>query len=150
MRIIAHLAALLLVGGSVLLFFGGLGPVMMVAAIFDQSTVPVLVQWAIAAAFLAVWWGGIGCCLFAFRGLIRSIESSDARPWSVADWLVLSGHIVALAALVGVALGSLNLYRDAPVYLVLMVAACFYALGLGALALTGRSTGRPASGSPVN
>ena len=71
-------------------------------------------------------------------------------PWSVADWLVLSGHIVALAALVGVALGSLNLYRDAPVYLLLMVAACFYALGLGALALTGRSTGRPASGSPVN
>jgi hypothetical protein len=107
MRIIAHLAALLLIGGSVLLFFGGLGPVMMVVAIFDQSAVPVLVQWAIAAAFLAVWWGGIGCCLFSFRGLIRSIESSDARPWSVADWLVLSGHIVALAALVGVALGSL-------------------------------------------
>jgi hypothetical protein len=144
MRVIAHLAALLLIGGSVLLFFGGLGPVMMIAAIFDQSAVPVLAQWAIAATFLGVWWGGIGCCVFSFRGLIHSIESSDARPWRVGDWLVLFGHIVALAALVGVVLGFLNLCLDAPVYLLLMVAACFYALGLGALALTGRIWTPPA------
>jgi hypothetical protein len=142
MRSLSLVVALTLLAGGIVLFSGGIGPMLMIARISDARGAPAWAQWAATVAFLATWWGGIGICIVCFRDLLRAIRANGRLPWRLGDGVVLAGHAALLAAGIGMVLGILNVRRDFPVYALLTAAALCYSLGLAALALAARSARR--------
>ena len=155
MRVLSMMAAAPLLIGSLILFFGGIGPLMWFGH-FGEGFIPnghwASFLWGVLAfSYVGAWLGGVGCCLFQWRGLLRAYETSTERPWHWADWILIGGHVgLVLASIhwfIG-PIGGLDLF-----YAMLMIAALGYAVGMGALALTHRSTrdAPPTSGgAPVS
>ncbi len=150
MRWLSLVFAFVLLVAAIFGFFGGLGPLMAIGDYSEAWALAAPVVWAIAIAYLGVFYGGIFCCVVFFRGFRRAFaEALDRRPL-LGDWLVAAGHTALAASAVNAALWRMQLVGVWDLfYLLLMVAAVLYSAGLGALALTLRSTG-PASGGPVN
>ena len=138
MRALSTPLAGALVLGSLLLFIGGLGPLMWFGA-FGESYFPVghwfSPLWTLLAyAYVPVWLGSIVCAALCWRGLGYAISRSLERPWHWADVTVIGGHLMLVLALVhlaGVRLWGADLF-----YGLTMLSALAYAIGLAALALT--------------
>ena len=126
--------ATLLVFLSLVLFAGGLGPLMMIGVVYDQFHAPRMAFYATAVAYLGLWLGGIILCIVRFRALWRMVATSMDRPNRAGDYFVVSGHltvVVAAADWLGFRTGILWDF----VYLWLMLAAVLYSIALAHLAM---------------
>lgn len=140
MRWLSLIAAFVLLFVSLFAFFGGVGPLVAIGEYSDSFGLPNLVIWVLQLAYLGMFLGGVICCIVWFRGLRRAFGSALDRPATVGDRLVWAGHLALLAALVNAVMWGFRLFDWDLLYLLLMVAAALYSLGLGALALTFRSS----------
>jgi hypothetical protein len=140
MRWLSLIAAFVLLFVSLFAFLGGVGPLVAIGEYSDSFGLPNVAIWLLQLAYLGMFLGGVICCIVWFRGLRHAFGSALDRPATVGDRLVWAGHLAFLAALANGALWKLRLLDWDLLYLLLMVAAALFSLGLGALALTFRSS----------
>jgi hypothetical protein len=150
MRWLSLIVAFVLLIIALFAFVGGLGPLIAIGEYSDALGLPTLVAVALAYGYLGILFGGVICSIVWFRGLRRAFGSAFDRSSTVGDWLVLAGHFALLGAVIDQVLWWMQLpWVWDLVYLLLMVAAGLYSVGLGALALMHRTAG-PASGGTVS
>ena len=146
MRWVSLIVAFVLLVVALFAFMGGVGPLTAIGEYSDSFGFPNVAIWALQFTYLGVLFGGVICCIVWFGGLRRAFASAFDRPSTVGDWSVFVGHIALIAAVAIGILWRFRLWDWDLVYLLLMVAASLYSFGLGALALTFRSTRTPAGG----
>jgi hypothetical protein len=134
------MAAVPLAFGSLILFLGGIGPLMWFGHFADHSThgssaasVAIAV---IAYGYVLVLWLGLGVSIARWGGLARAYRTSVERVWHWADYVLLFGHLALILSGVHWPIGRIAGYDL--FYALLMLAALAYSVGLGALALTFR------------
>jgi hypothetical protein len=134
------MAAVPLAFGSLILFFGGIGPLMWFGHFADHSghgtSSPSVAIAVIAYGYVLVLWLGLGISVVRWSGLARAYRTSVERAWHWADYVLLFGHIALILSGVHWVIGRIAGYDL--FYALLMVAALAYSVGLGALALTFR------------
>ena len=123
---------------------GGLGPLMWFGHfgehLFDTKHWTWSLWLALAYAFVIVWLGGVVYCAVQLRGVLAAIGSALERPARRGDYLVYSGHLALIAAIVNTVWFNFGA-RDF-VYGYLLLAALLYSSGLAILAFSFRSSTR--------
>ena len=139
MRVLSIMAAVPLAFGSLLLFFGGVGPLMWFGHFADHSSSsPSVLIAVVAYGYVLLLWLGLGVSIARWGGLARAFRTSVERAWHWADYVLLFGHFVLLLSGLHWAIGRVagfDLF-----YALLMLAALAYSIGLGALSITFRSS----------
>jgi hypothetical protein len=148
MRRINLIVATLLLIVVPVAFVGPFGPLVAISKYSQAWNLSAPPMWAIAIAYLSVLYSGIVCCLVCFEGFRHSFAGALERRTILGDWSVALGHAALVAAIAVFWWMQLAWVWDL-IYLLLMIAVVLYSAGLGALALTHRSTG-PASEAPVS
>ena len=140
MRVLSIMAAVPLAFGSLILFFGGIGPLMWFGHFADHSahgdTSPSIAIAVIAYGYVLILWLGLAVAIARWGGLARAYRTSIERSWHWADFLLLFGHFALLLSGVHWLMGRIagfDLF-----YALLMLAALAYSVSLGTLALAFR------------
>ena len=139
MRWLSLIAAFVLLVAVLVGFMGGLGPLIAIGEYSEALSLPSPAVWALAIVYLGAFFGGIICCIVCVRGLGRAFGSVFDRALTIGDWSVILGHCVFVAAIANIVSWRLGLREWDLAYLLLMVAAALYSLGLGALAVRFRA-----------
>ena len=139
MRWLSLIVAFVLLLVALVGFMGGVGPLIAIGEYSDAFGLPNVAVWALQLGYIAIFFGGIVCCIVSFGGLRRAVGSALDRASSLGDWSVFTGHCALLAAIANIVLWDLHLWHWDLVYLLFMVAAALYSFGLGALAVRFRA-----------